>query len=42
MVGSQEGIKFHLRYEIMYFLLFYFFVFILGYFGGLGFRVLGS
>ena len=26
MVGPREGIKFHFRYEIMYFLLFYFFV----------------
>ena len=41
MVGPQEGIKFHLRYEIMYFLLFYFFVLILGNFGGLRFRVFG-
>ena len=38
MVGPQEGIKFHLRYEIMYFSLFNFFVLILG---GLRFRVVG-
>ena len=41
MVRPQEGIKFHLRYEIMYFLLFYFFVLTLGNFGGLRFRVFG-
>ena len=42
MVRPQEGIKFHLRYEIIYFLLFYFFfVLILGNFGGLRFRVFG-
>ena len=41
MVGPQEEIRFLLRYEIMYFLLFYFFVLILGNFGGLRFRVFG-
>ena len=41
MVGPQKEIKFHLRYEIMYFLLFNFFFFCTytWKFGGLRFRV---
>ena len=42
MVAPQEGIKFHLRYKLMYFLCYFiFFVLTLGNFGGLRFRVFG-